>query len=108
MLGLTVAGIGTVAASVITGENLSLTIRVSTALLLVPLARGFLQARPGPAWPNERERWLAIAGLAVLTVITLGNEILANLGYLQFLMMTALLGPVGIFYNTIRDATRED
>jgi hypothetical protein len=106
-LSLTVAGFAAVAAYTITGENLTLTIRIVTVLLAAPLVRGFLQARPGPAWPRERERWIVIGGLAVLTLATLANVYFASLGYLMFLMMAALLGPVQIFYNTVRDAARE-
>jgi hypothetical protein len=103
---LTIAGFGTVAAYTITAENLALTVRVGTLLLAAPLVRGYLQARPGPSWPRERERWISIAGLSVLAVVTLGNLIFASLGYLQLLMLTGLIGPVGIFYNTVRDVTR--
>ena len=105
---LTVAGFGTVAAYAVTAENLALTVRVGTILLALPYIRGFLQARPGPAWPREHERWLAIAGLTVLTAITLANLILASLGYLELLMLAALIGPVQIFYNTVRDAAQGD
>jgi len=103
---LTIAGLATVAAYTVTGEDLPLTVRVGTVLLALPYIRGFLQARPGPAWTNERERWGTIAGLAVLTAVTLGNLIFANLGYLQLLMLAGLIGPVQIFYNTVRDAAR--
>jgi hypothetical protein len=32
----------------------------------------------------------------------------ASVGYLQVLMLLSLLGPISIFYNTIRDATGAD
>ena len=105
---LTLAGFGTVAAYTVTGENLDWTIRAGTILLVLPYIRGFLQVRPGPAWSNERERWFAIAGLAGLTIITLGNLVFASLGYLQLLMLAALIGPAQIFYNTVRDAAEGD
>ena len=105
---LTIAGFGTVAAYTATAEDLALTVRVGSLLLALPLVRGYVQARPGPAWPNERDRWITIAGLTVLTIVTLGNVVFASLGYLQLLMLAALIGPVGIFYNTVRDASRGD
>ena len=106
---LTLAALGTVAAYTVTGENLVLTMRVGTILLALPYVRGFLQAsRPGPAWPSERVRWGTIAGLTILTAITLGNLIFASLGYLQLLMLAGLIGPVQIFYNTVNDAARGD
>ncbi len=102
---LTVAGFGTVAAYAATGDQ-TWTIRIGTILLVLPYIRGFLQARPGPAWPRERERVITIVGLIVLTLITLGNVMVAGLGYLEVLMVAALIGPVQIFYNTVRDAAR--
>src|SRR4051794_5546350 len=105
---LTLAGFGTIAAYTISGEDLTLTVRVGTLLLLIPQLRGYLQARPGPAWPNERERRLGVVSLAVLTVITLGNLVVASLGYLLLLMLASLIGPIQIFYNTVLDAARPD
>ena len=104
---LTVAGFGTVAAYAVTGDQ-SWTIRIGTILLFPPYIRGFVMARPGPVWPREQERLGIIAGLTVLTLITLGNLVVANLGYLEVLMVAALIGPVQIFYNTVRDAARGD
>ena len=87
----------------ITNEDLPLTIRVGTLLFAAPYVRGFLQARPGPAWRSEQERWTTIAGLSILTVATLANLVFVNLGYLEFIALAALLGPVSILYSTIRD-----
>lgn len=103
---LTVAGFGIVAAYAITGGDLPLTIRIGTVLLAAPYLRGFLQARPGPAWPRERERYITIAGLSVLTAATLANLIFASLGYLALLTLAGLVGPVQIFYNSVRDASQ--
>ncbi len=85
-----------------------MTVRFGTLLLVAPQFRGYLQMRPGPAWPSERERWFSIAVISGLTAITLGNLIVASLGYLQFLMLTALVAPLSIFYNTVREASRCD
>lgn len=103
---VTFAGFGIIVAYEVTGHDLPLTIRIGTVLLALPYLRGFLQARPGPSWPNERQRWMTIASLVVLTTATLANAMFANFGYLEVLMLAGLLGPVTIFYNTIRDATR--
>ena len=43
--------------------------------------------------------------LLVLVALTLGNLALASVGYLEVLMLLGLIGPVSIFYTTIRDAT---
>ena len=37
--------------------------------------------------------------------LTLANFVVAGIGYLQVLMLLGLIGPVTIFYSTIRDAT---
>jgi hypothetical protein len=103
---VTFAGFGIIVAHEATGHDLPLTIRIGTVLLALPYLRGFLQARPGPSWPNERERWMTIASLVGLTLATLSNVMFASLGYLEVLMMAGLLGPITIFYNTIRDFTR--
>lgn len=105
---LAFAGLGTVAAYTVVDGNVELTVRVGTLLLALPYVRGFLQARPGPAWPVERERWITIVSLSLLTIVTLGNLVVASLGYLQVLMLLALIGPVSIYYNTVRDALRDD
>jgi hypothetical protein len=43
--------------------------------------------------------------LLVMLAVTLGNLVLASVGYLEIVMILGLIGPVSIFYNTIRDAT---
>ena len=100
---VTVAGFGIVVAYEATGHDLPLTIRIGTILLALPYVRGFLQARPGPPRPDERQRWTTILSLVVLT---LANLVFASLGYLEVLLMAGLVGPITIFYNTIRDYTR--
>lgn len=102
---LTLASFGTIALYALTDGNLALTVRIASLLLALPHLRGFLTSRAGPLWPDERQRKFTIAVLLVLMVVTLGNVIVGGLGYLQLLMLTALIGPVSIFYNTIRDAT---
>ena len=103
---LTLIGFGTVALYSVTGNDLALTVRITTvALALMPI-RGLLVSRPGPAWPNERERRFLIGILCVFTAVTLGNLLFANVGYLQLLFLLQLTGPMTIFFNTIRDASR--
>jgi len=106
---LTFTGFGTVALYTVTGEDLALTVRIASVLVAVPLVRALLvNTRPGPLWPDERERLGTIAFLLVNLAVTLGNLVTASVGYLQLLMLLSLLGPVSVFYNTIRDATRDD
>lgn len=44
----------------------------------------------------------------MLLALSAGNVVVGSLGYLQVLALTALIGPVSIFYNTVRDATVGD
>lgn len=103
---LTFAGFGTVAAFGLLGPDVQSAVRVGTLVMLVSFLRGLLiDTRPGPIWPDERERWGSIAVLVVMAAVTLGNLAVASVGYLQVVMMLGLIGPVTIFYNTIRDAS---
>jgi hypothetical protein len=106
-LSLTFVGFGTVAVYTITDGDVVAAVRVGTLLMAVPFLRGLLiDTRPGPAWASERERWFSIAVLVVMMALTLGNLVVANVGLLQALMILGLIGPVSIFYNTIKDATQ--
>jgi hypothetical protein len=106
-LSLTFVGFGTVAAYSVTDGDLVAAVRVGTLLMLVPFFRGLLiDTRPGPAWPREPERWFSIVVVVVLLALTIANLVVASVGFLQILMILGLIGPVSIFYNTIRDATQ--
>jgi len=102
---LTLVGFGTVALYRVTGDDLSLTVRLASVALALMGVRGLLESRPGPAWRNEGERRFSIAFLCVIIAVTLGNVLVGNLGYLQLLMLLQLSGPMSIFYNTVRDAS---
>lgn len=57
---LSFAGFGTVALYAVTGQDLALTSRLASLLMAAMYVHGLLKARPGPAWPDERERKLTI------------------------------------------------
>jgi hypothetical protein len=59
-------------------------------------------------WSDERQRKGGIAALLVLLALSAGNVVVGSLGYLQVLTLAGLIGPVSIFYNTVRDATIGD
>jgi hypothetical protein len=103
---LTITGLGTIATYTATGGDLAVAIRIGTLSRVAVLVSGLAtDLRPGPAWPNERERRFAnLIGVTML-LITLGNVVVASLGYLELIMLMSLTGPVTIFYNTIRAAT---
>ena len=104
---LTFIGFGTVALFALTDGNLTLTVRLATLLCLAAHLWGFRESRPGPQWRSERERRASLAILTVLAVVTLGNLVVASVGYLEVLLLLVLFGPVSIFYNTVRDAAGE-
>jgi len=106
-LGLTraIAAYATLVAFTISGNDLGWAVRVGTVLVLLPYLRGFRELRPGPAWPDERQRRIALASLVGMILLTGANVVIASLGYLEVLLLVALvIGPGLIFYNTIRDA----
>jgi len=103
---LTLIGFGTVALYTLTGEDLTLTVRLSSLALALMPVRGLVESRPGPAWPNEQERRVSIVVLLVLIAVTAGNIFVASVGYLELVMLLQLTGPMSIFYNTIKDAGR--
>jgi hypothetical protein len=103
---LVFVGFGTVALYAATSADLTATVRIATLLMLLPFVRGLvIDTRPGPVWDNERERRFTIGVLLVMVAVTVGNLVVASVGYLEVLMLLGLIGPVTIFYNTIRDAT---
>jgi hypothetical protein len=106
-LGLTraIAAYATLVTFTISGNDLALAVQVGSILVLLPYLRGFRELRPGPAWPNERERRLGLVLLIGMILLTGANVVIVSLGYLEVLLLLALvIGPGLIFYNTIRDA----
>jgi hypothetical protein len=100
-----IAAYGTLVAFTISGDDAGVAVRVGTVLVLLPYLRGFRELRPGSAWPDERQRRMALVVLVVMILVTGVNVVIASLGYLELLLLAALvIGPGLIFYNTIRDA----
>src|SRR3954464_2522122 len=108
-LSLTFVGFGTVAVFGVTGGDVITTARIGTLVMTIPFLRGLLvDSRPSPVWTDERERRITISIQLVLMAAALGNLAVASIAYLQVLMLLGLIGPVSIFYNTIRDATTNE
>jgi hypothetical protein len=101
---LTLAGFGTIALFTITGENLELTCRIASLFAAAIYSRDLLvDTRPGPAWLDERQRRVSIGIGLLLVALCLGNVAVGSVGYLQFLMLSLLLGPMTIFYGAVTD-----
>jgi hypothetical protein len=108
-LGLTraIAAYATLIAFTLSGNDVALAVRVGTVVLLLPYLRGFRELRPGPAWPDNRQRRLGLVWLVGLILLTGLNIVFASVGYLEVLLLVALtIGPGLIFYNTVREAAR--
>jgi hypothetical protein len=105
---LTLAGFGTVALYNLTGQDVTLTVRLASLVLaLVNVAPMPRESRSGPAWPSERGRRFAIGSSLLIVAADLGNVVVGSPGYLQVLFLLQLLGPVSIFFNTVRDAAND-
>jgi hypothetical protein len=109
---VTFAGFLTVSLYTVTRQDLTLTVRLASLALAVANVVPVTESRPGPAWPSERGRRVAIAATLALIAGDLSNVIFGGFGLLQLLFLLQLLNPVSIFFNTVRDvasaATGED
>ena len=102
---VTFIGFGIIAAYTVT-ENEALTARLgSLAIAVFIAARTYVSERPGPAWPDDRQRRRTIAVNVVTVLIALGNVIVGGVGYLAFLMLILLAGPVSIFVFSVTSLT---
>jgi hypothetical protein len=105
---VTFAGIGVPAVFTVTGD-VGLTVRLLTLVLVtLRVVHVWQEFRPGPAWPDDRQRRFFTAAEALGIAVTLGNVVVGSVGYLQLMLLMALLTPVGIFLNAIRQITTSD
>jgi hypothetical protein len=104
---ITIIGFSTVALYTIT-QDLTLTVRLATVVMLVTFAARWPEWRPGPAWPSERGRQGYLVSQLVVAIAIVVNIALASLGYLQLLLLFLLFVPAGIFARAVRDVTRGD
>ena len=89
-------------------QDVTLTVRLASIVMVVTLAARWGESRPGPAWPNERRRRGYILGQLVVAIALAVNIALASVGYLQLMLLFLLFVPVGTFARSVRDATRSD
>jgi hypothetical protein len=105
--GVTIVGFATVALFTIT-QDVPLTVRLGSVLMVVTRAASWGQLRPGAAWRDERQRRGAIVLQVVFANAVVANIALASVGYLQLLLLVMLTGPFGIFSLAVRDVTSRD
>jgi hypothetical protein len=104
---VTLLGFGTVALYTIT-QDVPLTVRLASILIVLTGAARWGEYRPSSAWPDERQRRGVIFGSVAVFIAVVVNVALASVGFLQLLLLLMLLAPAAIFANAVRDATRGD
>jgi hypothetical protein len=104
--GVTFIGFSTVALYTVT-QDLALTVRLASSVILVMVAGRWGEMRPSAAWESERQRRRFIFSLLIFAIAVAVNIALASLGYLQLLLLFALGSPAGIFARAVRDVTRD-
>lgn len=103
--GVTFIGFVTVALFTVT-QDLALTVRLGSIVILVLGAARWGEMRPSAAWPSERQRRGFIFSNLVFGIAVAVNIALASVGYLQLLLLFALGSPAGIFARAVEDVTR--
>lgn len=96
------AGFGTVAVHTLT-ENVAVTVRIASLFLMLMFYVPLREARPGPAWPDDRQRRLVVVSSAFVVALIVLNLVLASVGLLQLMLLVWLSGAMGIFMNAVRE-----
>lgn len=105
--GVTIVGFATVALHTLT-QDVTLTVRLASIVLVLTRAANWGELRPSAAWRSERQRRASIIIQLAFGIAVAANIALANVGYLQLLLLVAVTGPAGIFSLAVRDVTRGD
>lgn len=104
-LHVTAMGFGIVAIFAIL-EDTTQTVRVASGFgALILSIRAWRSTRPGPAWPDERQRRSVLALWEFEAVLVLGNVVVGSEGYLHAIMLLFLFEPAAVFVAAIQDAT---
>lgn len=82
-------------------ESVPTTVRIISLVGLLAQIPGYLELRPGRAWPSDRRRKINIL-VASLTVVGWALNIwIASVGFLMLLFVLWLNAPIGTFMNAI-------
>jgi hypothetical protein len=104
-LHLTFLGFGIVAIFALM-KDATITARLGSGLAALLLAlREWRSTRPGPAWPNDRDRRFVLGVATTGVVLFTANVVLGSVGYLHLIMLGMLLPPAMVFVSAVRDAT---
>ena len=104
---LTFLAFGTVVLFRLT-DDIPLTARVISGIAATLYVVGVVQAKPGPAWPDERDRIWARRATLFWAALMAGNLIAGEEPYLQAVMLIFLLSPVLVFIRAVIDRTPID
>ncbi len=104
---VTFVGFATVALFTTT-QDVALTVRLATALMVLEMAANWRSVRASAAWPDERRRRFTIIARTIVGAAGLANVALASVGYLQLLLLLVLSGPASTFVLAIADVTNDD
>jgi hypothetical protein len=99
---VTIIGFGTVAVHTVT-EDLEMSIRIGSLFLALMVLLVVRETRPGPAWPDDRMRRRIRLSIPFAVTLVLMNVALAEVGFLQLLLLAFLGGAFGIFINAVRE-----
>lgn len=105
--GVTFVGFATVALYTVT-QDVTLTVRLASIALVLTRAAGWVELRPSGAWRDERQRRGYVVTQLVFAAAVVANIALANVGYLQLLLLAFLSAPAGIFSRAVLESTRGD
>lgn len=88
-------------------NDMSLTARVSSGIAAATfVVSAAMRAKPGPAWPDEKDRRAARAASLVWAAVMAGNVIVGVEWYLMAVMLILLLAPALVFFRAVVDSTR--
>jgi len=99
---VTTIGFGTVAVHTVT-EDVEMSIKIASLVLALMWLLMLGETRPGPAWPDDRMRRRIRLSIPFLVALVLLNVALAEVGFLQLLLLAFLGGAFGIFINAVRE-----
>jgi hypothetical protein len=102
--GVTFVAFATVALYTLT-QNLDLTVRLATIAMVLSIAANWRSVLPGPAWPDERHRRVAIVVRSAVGIAGLANVGFASVGFLQLFLLVILSGPASTFILAVADVT---
>jgi hypothetical protein len=104
--GVTLVGFATVALYSVT-QDIALTVRLASLVMVISMVARWGEMRPGPAWPNDRQRRGYLVGWLAFAIVVTVNIGVASVGYLQLLLLFALGAPAGVFARAVREVTRQ-